>query len=219
MTKNTESLISACQELARVASCNDYLILNEIADKLESLRKECDSYKEMFYDSCKGLAAIANAAGIKAENDSGSLGQVIEKIESMLNIDWNFTGHPKINIGEEKKYWAYIKKTVKKDYYLYNEETNKRELVCDPIKQHFYVTTLIYANKPTPTGKHEYEWHDDLPDWAISDDHYDWINIVGWAREYSHPDYSSWVDLLEENEKVIAWAEFIRPTAPEINNE
>ncbi|PQQ22294.1 glutamyl-tRNA amidotransferase [Photorhabdus hindustanensis] len=81
MNKNTESLISACHELARVASCDDYLILNEIADKLEFLRKERDSYKEMFYDSCKGLAAIARAAGIEEENDTGSPGQVIAEIK------------------------------------------------------------------------------------------------------------------------------------------
>ncbi|OCA55175.1 hypothetical protein [Photorhabdus namnaonensis] len=83
MTKNTESLISACHELARTASCDDYLILNEIADKLEFLRKERDSYKEMFFDSCKGLAAIANAAGIKAEDDTGSPNQIIAEIRKI----------------------------------------------------------------------------------------------------------------------------------------
>ncbi|MCT8350074.1 glutamyl-tRNA amidotransferase, partial [Photorhabdus temperata] len=81
MTKNTESLISACHELARTASCDDYSTLNEIADKLKFLQKESNDYKEMFFDSCKGLAAIARAAGIKEENDTGSPGQVIEKIE------------------------------------------------------------------------------------------------------------------------------------------
>ncbi|OCQ53611.1 hypothetical protein Ppb6_01237 [Photorhabdus australis subsp. thailandensis] len=84
MTKNTESLIFACHELARVASCDDYLILNEIADRLESLRKDRESYKEMFVESCLGLGAIANAVGIKAEDDSGSPSQVIDKIESII---------------------------------------------------------------------------------------------------------------------------------------
>ncbi|WP_289992021.1 glutamyl-tRNA amidotransferase [Photorhabdus laumondii] len=92
MNKNTESLISACHELARVASCDDYLILNEIADKLEFLRKERDSYKEMFYDSCKGLAAIACAAGIKEENDTGSPNQVIAEIRKIkANATQDFT--------------------------------------------------------------------------------------------------------------------------------
>ncbi|OCA53897.1 hypothetical protein [Photorhabdus namnaonensis] len=216
MTKNTESLISACHELARTASCDDYLILNDVADKLESLRKERDSYKEMFYDSCKGLAAIADAAGIKAEDDSGSPGQVIEKIESMLNIDWNFTEHPEIKVGEEVKCWAYIKKTFKFGHYEYDELTGKPEFVSESIKEHFHVSTLIYVNKSTPSGENEHECEEEKPDWALEDDEYEWVHVVGWAREYSHPDYSNWVDLLEENEKVLAWAEFIEPDAPEI---
>ncbi|MCW7548418.1 hypothetical protein OO184_10810 [Photorhabdus sp. APURE] len=40
MTKNTESLISACHELARTAKCDDYLILNDIADKIKYLEEQ-----------------------------------------------------------------------------------------------------------------------------------------------------------------------------------
>ncbi|WP_387693023.1 hypothetical protein [Photorhabdus sp. RM71S] len=40
MTKNTESLISACHELARTAKCDDYLTLNEIADKIKYLEEQ-----------------------------------------------------------------------------------------------------------------------------------------------------------------------------------
>ncbi|WP_198672715.1 hypothetical protein [Photorhabdus sp. CRCIA-P01] len=83
MTKNTESLISACHELSRVASCDDYLILNDIADKLKFLRKERDRYEEMFIDSCCGLASIADAVGIREEDDTGSPGQVIAQIKSI----------------------------------------------------------------------------------------------------------------------------------------
>ncbi|ETS31112.1 hypothetical protein BB987_09375 [Photorhabdus temperata] len=83
MTKNTESLISACHELARVASCDDYLILNEIADRLISLQKERENYKQMFAESCMGLASIADAVGIKEEDDTGSPNQVIAEIRKI----------------------------------------------------------------------------------------------------------------------------------------
>ncbi|WP_445494635.1 glutamyl-tRNA amidotransferase [Photorhabdus sp. SF281] len=83
MTKNTEVLISACHELARVASCDDYLTLNEIADKLKSLRKERDRYKGMFVESCLGLSAIAYAVGIKEEDDTGSPYQLIAEIRKI----------------------------------------------------------------------------------------------------------------------------------------
>ncbi|MCT8345121.1 hypothetical protein LG003_20315 [Photorhabdus kleinii] len=84
MTKNTESLISACHELARTAKCDDYLILNDIADKLKFLRKERDRYIGMFVDSCAGLAAIADAVGIREEDDTGSPFQVIAQIKSIV---------------------------------------------------------------------------------------------------------------------------------------
>lgn len=222
MTKNTESLISACHELARTAKCDDYLILNEIADKLKSLRKERDSYKEMFYDSCKGLAAIANAAGIEAEDDTGSPNQVIDKINSMLNINWNFTEHPNIEIGEEVKCWVYIKRTTREfEYGLFDKITGKAEHIYKPVKYHYYVTNLIYENKPTPTSEHIWEWNgeEDIPEWAAQNDEYDWIHSVGWVRECYHPEFSYYYEKLEKHEEVIAWAEFIHPAAPEINNE
>ncbi|MCW7549236.1 glutamyl-tRNA amidotransferase [Photorhabdus luminescens] len=81
MNNSTESLISACHELARTAKCDDYLILNEIADKLKSLQKESNDYNQMFIDSCAGLADIACAVGIKEECDTGSAKQVILKIK------------------------------------------------------------------------------------------------------------------------------------------
>ncbi|MEK9497112.1 glutamyl-tRNA amidotransferase [Photorhabdus sp. P32] len=83
MNKDTESLISACHELARTAKCDDYLILNDIADKLKSLSKERDKYMGMFIDSCAGLAAIADAVGIREEDDTGSPGQVIAEIRKI----------------------------------------------------------------------------------------------------------------------------------------
>ncbi len=208
MTKNTESLISACHELARTAKCDDYLILNEIADKLKSLRKERDSYKEMFYDSCKGLAAIANAAGIKEENDSGSPGQVIDKINSMLNIDWNFNSHPDIKVGEEMKCWCYVEKQTNLDIFINQKIEND-------------IMILIYQNKPTPDGKNIYSYIDEekIPDWACQSEDYCWLHRVGWVQEYYHPEYAYLHSELPENYKVLAWAPFNRLAAPEINNE
>ncbi|CAQ85228.1 MULTISPECIES: hypothetical protein [Photorhabdus] len=81
MNKDTESLISACHELAKTAKCDDYLILNEIADRLISLQNGRENYKQMFAESCMGLASIAEAVGIKEEDDTGSPGQVIDKIK------------------------------------------------------------------------------------------------------------------------------------------
>ncbi|MCC8386158.1 hypothetical protein GPY51_22570 [Photorhabdus laumondii subsp. laumondii] len=190
MNKNTESLISACHELARVASCDDYLILNEIADKLRFLRKERDSYKEMFSDSCKGLAAIANAAGIKAENDSGSPRQVIEKIESMLNVDWHFTNHPNIENGDEKPCWAYVKVTYKKGDYAYNELSCEMEKVVED-KNNYYIKLLTYRN----------EWP------QKSENTMNWYHLV-------EGDVS-----LQRNEEVIAWIELEIPDKPELNKE
>ncbi|MCC8421957.1 hypothetical protein [Photorhabdus thracensis] len=165
MNKDTESLISACHELARTANCDNYLILNEIADKLKFLRKERDSYKEMFYESCLGLGAIARAAGIKEENDSGSPGQVIDKINSMLNIDWNFTEHPDIEVGKEMKCWAYVERAIQKTEYVgLDDETGKACFNITTVKYTYYVTTLIYQNKPTPTGEHIWSCHDDIPE-------------------------------------------------------
>lgn len=226
MTKNTESLISACHELARTAKCDDYLILNEIADKLKLLRKERDSYKEMFYDSCAGLAAIARAAGIKEENDSGSPNQVIDKIESMLNIDWNFTEHPDIKVGEEMKCWAYVKQTIRiMEYIGHDEKTGKAEYHYKPVKYKYFVSALTYQNKPTPTGESIFSWDmeendwEEMPEWACRGEDCDWIHSVGWVEEYCHPEYSYWHEELSGNCEVLAWAEFIYPSAPEINNE
>ncbi|MBS9442446.1 hypothetical protein [Photorhabdus heterorhabditis] len=210
MTKNTETLISACHELARIASRDDYLILNEIAGKLKSLRKERESYKGMFVESCLGLGAIANAVGIKAEDDSGSPGQVIDKIESMLNIDWNFTEHPDIKVGEEMKCWAYVE--------IKDNESDSL------LKK---VIMLTWINKPTPTcedindfdfrEKLEEKWA--IPSWAVENDYYLWLNMVGWHHVHDHPDYNGWYQPIDEELKVIAWAPIIYPAAPEINNE
>ncbi|MGV8004280.1 hypothetical protein QPK14_20005 [Photorhabdus temperata subsp. temperata] len=218
MTKNTESLISACHELARTASCDDYLILNKIVDKLRFLRKERDSYKEMFFDSCKGLAAIARAAGIKEENDTGSPGQVIEKIESMLNIDWNFTEHPAIKVGEEMKCWVYVERTIQRFDYCDLDENGKAQYHYHPVEYKRYVTTLTYQNKPSPTGEHILSRHDDIPEWATQNDVYDWIHSVCWCLEYNHPDHAYYYEELDKNIQVLAWAEFIHPAAPEIKN-
>ncbi|WP_039879274.1 hypothetical protein [Photorhabdus temperata] len=228
MTKHTESLISACQELARTANCDNYLILNEIADKLKFLRKESNDYKEMFFDSCKGLAAIARAAGIKEENDSGSPGQVIDKIESMLNIDWNFTEHPNIEVGKEIKCWAYVERTIRQFDYCDVDEKGKSRFHYKPVKYEHYVTVLIYQNKPTLTGKDIYTWDyktwdykddEEIPDWAVHNDEIDWIHSVGWHEEYNHPDYYSYYEEIDKNMEILAWSEFIYPTAPEINND
>ncbi|WP_207629265.1 hypothetical protein [Photorhabdus cinerea] len=217
MTKNTESLISACQELARTANCDDYLILNEIADRLEFLRKEHDSYKEMFIESCLGLAAIARAAGIKEENDSGSPGQVIEKINSMLNIDWNFTEHPDIKAGEEIKCWAYVERTIRQFDYCDVDENGKAQYHYHPVEYKRYVTTLTYQNKPSPTGEHILSRHDDIPEWATQNYEYDWVHSVGWCLEYNHPDYTYYYEELDKNQKVLAWAELKYPLSPELD--
>ncbi|WP_181150264.1 hypothetical protein [Photorhabdus hindustanensis] len=223
MTKNTESLISACHELARVASCDDYLILNEIADKLKFLRKERDSYKEMFYESCLGLGAIACAAGIKEENDSGSPGQVIDKINSMLNIDWNFNSHPDIKVGEEMKCWAYVRRTVKQLDFVGQDENGQAQYFYKAPQIHEYVTVLNYLNKPTPDEEHidtwDYEEDGDIPEWSVYNDAIAWVHAVGWHEEYSHYEYNSYYEEIDKNIQVLAWAEFIHPAAPEVNNE
>lgn len=81
MTKNTESLIFACHELARVASCDDYLTLNEIADKLKSLHKERDRYKQMFFSACKDVSDITDAMSNKEIDDTDSVTKLISEIK------------------------------------------------------------------------------------------------------------------------------------------
>ncbi|WP_207627441.1 hypothetical protein [Photorhabdus tasmaniensis] len=170
---NTESLISACQELARTANCDDYLILNEIADKLKS----------------------------------------------MLNIDWNFTEHPDVKVGEEIKCWAYVEKTIRRFDYCDIDENGKVQYYYKPAELKYFVTVLVYQNKPTPTGENIYSWEDskeDIPDWAAQNEGCDWFHSVEWVKEYYHPEYEYYHGDIEENEKVLAWAEFTYPASPEI---